>query len=104
MLTETTPLAVWDVREASWFGALRPARAAWLEEHGLPALDLYRVEFYADGPAARLFCFHRNAEGHRHWNDAHVPSPHDHDACGRAVEEPRAVPLSELPPPDLLYV
>ncbi len=89
------PLAVWDSREKSWL-PYQPARTAWLKEHGLPADDMYRAEFYLlDGPSARLFCFHINDEGQRHLNDAHD---------GPAVEKPRDVLLSELPPHDLLYL
>jgi hypothetical protein len=95
MLTELEPLAVWDSREKSWL-PYRPERTAWLEEHGLPADDIYRIEFYLlDGPSARLFCFHVNDEGRRIYDDSRD---------GPAVEKPRDVPLSDLPPPDLLYL
>ena len=99
----TQPLAVWDVREKPWW-KLRPDKTAWLQAHELPADEMYRAEFYLlDAPFARVFCYHRNEQGRRHWNDAHDPcQPHDHDACAVAVEEPRDMILCELPPPELL--
>lgn len=104
MTATIMPVAVWDVREKSWLSWSRPERSAWLRDHRLPADDMYRAEFYLiDAPFARVFCYHRNEQGNRHWNDAHDPyRVHDHGACEPATVPPCDVLLDELPPPELL--
>jgi hypothetical protein len=93
-----TLTAVWDAREASW--QYRPEKAQWLRDRGLPADDIYRAEFYlAAEPFARIFCYSRDADGHKHWNASHDAwREHDHSLCDVAREPPRDVPLRELPP------
>jgi len=97
------PLATWDVREKSWQFWARPQRSTWLYDHGLPADDMYRCEFYLiDAPFARIFCYHRDEQGNWHCNGAHGDGPHGHGDCEPATESPRDVLLNELPPPELL--
>lgn len=94
------PVAVWDVGEPEWRRHLK-AKSAWLREQGLPVDVMYRAEFYlAGGPCARIFCFALNGDG-RKYLLGHVQGEHDHEACQVAREEPRMVPLTELPPPEL---
>lgn len=103
---ETARLAgAWDCREAAWWHR-RESKTAWLAAHGLPG-HLYRAEFWDSpgGPFARVFAYHLNAAGRRHWNEPHetaAGAPHDHSACAPAVIPPRDVPLPALPPADLL--
>lgn len=98
----TEPMRTWDVREKGWQDSRGPARTAWLRAHGINDAYIYRAEFYPGSePYVRIFCYHSNEQGQRHWNDAHVPGPHDHSNCGPAVQEPRDVPLDELPPEEL---
>jgi hypothetical protein len=96
------PIAVWDAREPAW-RRNRQAKVDWLKEHGLPVNTMHRAEFYLiDAPCARIFCYALNEAGKRHWAPGHDPrQPHDHDRCGAAEEEPRMVPLDELPPLEL---
>ena len=101
-MTETKPRLVWDVREEGWFSPNRAQKTAWLEERGLPVDDIYRVEFYLlDAPSARVYCYHRDEQGHKHWNEHHTTGDHDHSACAPAYIPPYDVPLRDLPRPDL---
>lgn len=96
------PAAVWDSRDDAWFRGPFLERAAWLREHGLPALKMYRAEFYiADAPFARIFCYALDHDGGRHWAPGHTQEPHDHSGCDVARERPRDVLLGELPPEEL---
>ena len=96
------PLAVWDAREPDWLNG-REAKTQWLKKQGLPVNKMYRAEFLlTDAPCVRIFCYALDDRGLRHWAQGHVWTPHDHDACGAAREEPRIVPLSDLPPRELL--
>jgi len=97
------PLAVWDCGQPEWLRD-REAKTAWLTERGFPVNAMYRAEFYAtsDGPCARIFCYALNDNGKKHFNEHHVPGkPHDHDLCDAARDEPRDIPLDELPPMEL---
>lgn len=99
----TEPRLVWDVRDKDWFTPFRAQKTAWLKERGLPVDDMYRVEFYLeDAPVARLYCYHRDDLGRKHWNSHHVPEAHDHDKCDVARMAPYDVSLRDLPGPDLL--
>lgn len=98
----STPVTVWDVRESRWQQGPAEGRSAWLRAHGLPAGMLYRAEFYPGSPpSVRVFCYAPDDQGRRHWNENHIPGPHDHSACDAAREEPRDVPLDGLPPREL---
>jgi hypothetical protein len=94
------PLTVWDVRSDPWWDRYRE-RQRWLDEHGLPAWKMYRVEFWlVDAPFALIFCYALNETGF----PRRIPcpgGPHDHPGCGLAREEPRTVPLADFPPRDL---
>jgi hypothetical protein len=99
-----TPVATWDASEPGWFDGPHEARSAWLKANGLGGM-LYRIEFFGrpgDAPMARIFCYHLNAHGHRHWTESHVPGPHDHSQCDAARVPPQVVRLAVLPPEDLL--
>lgn len=97
------PRLVWDVREPGWFTPQRAQKTAWLEARGLPVDDLYRIEFYLeDTPVARLYCYHRDDLGRKHWGGSHVPGDHDHAACDVARMDPYDVPLRDLPDTSLL--
>jgi len=104
-MTETSPVTAWDVREPGWLKR-REEKTLWLREQDLPVNQLYRIEFFLTGvPRAQIFCYALNSEGRKHWNQEHMAAggdPHDHDACDVAREPPRVIPLSELPPRDLL--
>ena len=94
-LTAVKLLAVWDTDTFPW----PPDRAPWLLEHGLLAFGIYRAEFYrAETPFVRLFTYHVNEQGFRHFTDAHVTGPHDHEQCAVAVNPPYDRELWELPP------
>lgn len=95
---EICPVAVWDVGDPGWRHD-REAKTRWLEEQGLPASDMYRAEFWLiDAPFARIFCYAHDDNGCRYCA-GHSPFPHDHLT---AKEPPRDVPLSGLPPRELL--
>lgn len=101
------PIAVWDCREKpiwEWDPGLWGARAHWLFSHGLPARQIYRVEFYLiDGPTARYYAYHLNDAGDRHWETRHDPATCTHDhTCGPCVLPPADAALPALPPDDLL--
>lgn len=99
------PLAVWDVREDQWRHR-HEEKSEWLRDHGFDVLAMYRAEFYlVDAPFIRVFTYHVNEQGRRHWNECHpIPPPlgHDHSGCGPAVNPPYDQPVWELPPPELL--
>lgn len=99
----TEPRLVWDVRDKNaWFTPNRARKTAWLEAHGLPVDDIYRVEFYLeDTPVARLFCYHRDGQGHKHWNEHHIKGDHDHSVCDVARMPPYDVDIRDLPGPEL---
>jgi hypothetical protein len=98
---EIKPIAVWDARHADWPHGHKE-KTQWLRDQGLPADEMYRAEFMLiDAPCARIFCYARNEDGRRYMT-GHSPGPHDHDACEVATEPPRIVPLSGLPPRELL--
>ncbi len=97
-MSETAPVAVWDVHDRDWRYA-RETKSRWLREQGLPVDQMYRIEFLlTDPPSARIFCFALNEDGRR-YIDGHSQDPHDHKA---ATEPPRIVPLNSLPPRGLL--
>jgi hypothetical protein len=97
----TGPIAVWDARARTW-PHRHEAKTRWLREQGLPVNEMFRVEFLLiDAPCARIFCYARNEDGRRYL-EGHSQDPHDHDACEAATEPPRIVPLSDLPPRELL--
>ena len=78
---------------------MRAAKSRWLGNQGLPVDQMYRAEFLViDAPCARIFCYALNEDG-RKYCTAHPQEPHDHTP---AVEPPRIVPLSALPPRELL--
>lgn len=98
----TAPTAIWDARASTWPQLAGPRRS-WLEDHGVPTTDTYRIEFYdAAAPIARLFTFHLNGAGRRHLTGAHTTGAHDHDQCAAAVNDPYDMPITELPPARLL--
>jgi hypothetical protein len=87
-------LAAWDARDAGW-PYRRQEKTDWLTAQGLPADEMYRIEFFlADMPCARIFCYHLNEDGRRHLDEERIAS----------VEPPRMVPLTGLPPRELLGV
>lgn len=98
------PVAVWDARSPGWLCPARGARTQWLNDHEMPVICIYRIEFYlVDTPFARLFRYSLNDEDKPHWTSNHVPGePHNHDACAVAEEAPLDVILSDLPPDALL--
>lgn len=106
-LDEIAPLAVWDVREASWW-PLQEERCGWLRAAGLTPLKLYRIEFWlTDAPFARVWAYALSEQGKPAWNEQHMRyiadpgKPHDHSGCDAAREPPRDVPLDALPPEEL---
>src|SRR5215813_8659234 len=103
MTAVTEPLATWDSREKSWIGPQREARTQWLRDHGLPADNMYRVEFYLAGaPFVRVFTYKRNERGRRYLeNHPAGGAPHDHDLCEVAVNPAYDEATWELPPEDL---
>jgi hypothetical protein len=95
------PVAVWDARDRAW-RRRGEARSQWLRGEGLPVDQMFRAEFLLiDAPCARIFCYALNEDGRR-YIEGHSRDPHDHDACEAATEPPRIVPLSTLPPRELL--
>ena len=97
--------ASWDARESAWLHR-RQEKEDWLDAQGLLGNQMYRIEFFLDPdwPRARIYCYHLDEDGRRHWNPEHVPGPHDHSICGPMVEPPRIVPLAALPPRELLEI
>lgn len=101
-MAETEPVAVWDASDPRWPDR-REAKVQWLRKQGLPVDQMFRAEFLLiDAPCARIFCYHLNEDGRRHLDHHHSQGPHDHSACKAAAEPPRIVPLSALPPRELL--
>jgi hypothetical protein len=98
----SVPVAVWDVRDPAWQDGWQP-RLAWIRDHGLPAAQIYRIEFYqsGDGPRARIFCYALDSDDRKYWAAGHTRDPHDHSGCGPAREEPRLIVLPDLPPAGL---
>ena len=95
---EIKPVAVWDVGDPGWPHG-REAKTQWLREQGLPVDQMFRAEFLLiDAPCARIFCYALNEDGHRYRSQ----DLHGHDARRAATEPPRIVPLSGLPPRELL--
>ena len=95
-MTMPEPLAAWDARDPQW-PRRRQEKSNWLREHGVPVNHAYRTEFYlVDAPFVRVFTYHLNEDGRPHWDEAHN--------CTRrpATEPPFDMPLSELPPRELL--
>jgi hypothetical protein len=87
------PLAVWDARERGWPHG-HEAKSRWLREQGLPADQMYRIEFLlTDTPSARIFCFALNKDGRKYL---------DPDKRSAAIEPPRIIALTGLPPRKLL--
>ena len=96
-------LAAWDARRADWFDDRLEARRDWLVAQDVPVMSTYRVEFLIlDCPVARVFTYHMNELGQRHYTPAHTQGLHDHTQCAAEVNEPYMHPLSDLPPADLL--
>lgn len=102
-VNEIQPVGVWDVKDAEW-QTRRALKSDWLREHGIPVNQAYRAEFYwNDPPFVRIFCFHLDEDGRKHWDHGHDPQTCKLDhACGACTEPPHDVPLSELPPRELL--
>lgn len=98
-------VAVWDASDPGWLKR-HAVRSRWLREHGLPADQMYRAEFFQDSGgvlSVRIFCYALNSEGRKYLGPEHNPQrEHDHEACAPAKEPPRTIPLSELPPASLL--
>lgn len=101
-MTETGTVAVWDVSDPRWPNR-HEAKSRWLRKQELPADQMYRVEFFDDGmPRARIFCYALNKDGQRYLNGHDPHRAHDHGKCAVATEPPRVVPLTRLPPRELL--
>jgi len=103
MTALVTPVATWDVREDRWRDK-QEQRADWLKAAGMTGLSIYRIEFFGrpgDAPMGRIFCYHTDEQGKRHWTENHVPGPHDHDQCDVARVAPQIVRLYGLPPEEL---
>jgi hypothetical protein len=99
---EIKPIAVWDTRDADWPND-REVKSRWLRDRGLPVDEMYRAEFFGgDVPSARIFCYALDQDGRRYLNGHDPRRAHDHDKCAVATEPPRIVPLSGLPPRELL--
>jgi hypothetical protein len=91
-----TPLATWDVHDTRWWDRFKE-RSTWLKEHGLPANEMYRCEFFLiDAPFARIFMYERNAQGRV------LLMPDPGWSCWQPVcANPHDVPLDSLPPWEL---
>lgn len=95
-------LAVWDVDDPAWWHR-HQAKSDWARAQGIPVDYTYRLEFYlVDAPFARVFAYHLNGDGKKHWTHGHDPQTcgPDHD-CGACKEPPYDMPLSALPPREL---
>ena len=105
MSTPDAPVAIWDCRDAAWRHRAEE-KSAWITSAIPGARYIYRAEFYLLGgsPFARISCYAANEDGKQHWNEHHMANlgqPHDHTQCHAAREQPRIVPLTDLPPPEL---
>jgi hypothetical protein len=102
-----TYVGFWDVRQSDWFAneRMREARTRWLSENDLPLTQIYRCEFWAEpsGPIVRIFAYHLDDKGHRHWTPGHLPDvEHDHSQCGAAVLPAWDIAVEKLPPAYLM--
>lgn len=97
LLSLPEPLGAWDAKDRppGWTDDHTRQMTEWVQAHlPVPACDIYRVEFRVlDGPFAVVYSYRLDGDGCKHL---------DPETGDIAIASPLLVPLSELPPAEIL--